>query len=869
MHLSNACKILILCLILGKSAPATTVSIVTDKNPGAPAAFGMNELIGSLHAKQIEAEAVDSPQAAHGQMLLVAGLATGPGTAATLIKDNNTDPPPSGPEALAIARANVGNRPTLILAGADDRGLMYAELDVADRIGWSTNSADPFREVHPITEHPFSPQRAIVIYTMNRAYFESRLYDEKYWERYLATLARNRFNALFLSFGYENGGFLAPCYPYFFDTEGFPDVRFVGLTPEQQKKNLDALNRLIKMAHDRGISVTIGIWDHIYRGGVQANGAPGSDLALKQPTPGWVWGVTADNLVPYTKAALAKFFTLVPDLDGIQFRMHDESGLKVDEQGPFWRDVFKLIHERAPKVRIDLRAKGLPDSTIDDALNAGLNARISTKFWMEQMGLPFHPTHINVQDQKNRRHGYADMLRYPVRLPMTWGLWNGGTARVLLWGDPDYAKRFVESTHIYDGPAGDGGFDLDEPLCTKMQAQAFDAKPFNLLKPEFRYTDYEFERYWHLFQVFGRLGYDPNTPSEVFDREFIKRFGAEAGPHIERALHMASGVLPRIVASCYPYSAFPMARGWAEKQPLGSLAQYSTAQGSDIAQFASFDEEAANLLNATESAKVRPEQTSRWFETTAASIQNEAQAGAAWSGHNPEGLSTVSDVLLLSRLSEFHARRIRAAVAYRLYQRTHEPDALDEAIRSESSAITAWKSMALLGDQYADDLIFGNRRADLCGHWRDELPPLDNDLANLKHQRETLTPPTTHPTTAPSKLLADAFDDTTPPPEVQHAPLTSHPLGQPLTVTATVRSPNGIKWVRLRYRAVNQYLDDATLSMEPTGASDEFRATIPSDQLPRDYDLMYYIEAMDTHGHGVIYPDLERQTPYIVVKLHE
>jgi hypothetical protein len=32
---------------------------------------------------------------------------------------------------------------------------------------------------------------------------------------------------------------------------------------------------------------------------------------------------------------------------------------------------------------------------------------------------------------------------------------------------------------------------------------------------------------------------------------------------------------------------------------------------------------------------------------------------------------------------------------------------------------------------------------------------------------------------------------------------------------------------------------------------------------------MYYIEAMDTHGHGVIYPDLERRTPYIIVKLHE
>ena len=83
------------------------------------------------------------------------------------------------------------------------------------------------------------------------------------------------------------------------------------------------------------------------------------------------------------------------------------------------------------------------------------------------------------EDQLNRRHGYADMLRYPQRYKMHWRLWNGGTARVLLWGDPDYARRFVESTHLYDGD----GFEVNEPLCTKMEAQPHDAKPFDLLNP--------------------------------------------------------------------------------------------------------------------------------------------------------------------------------------------------------------------------------------------------------------------------------------------------------------------------------------------------------------------------------------------------
>jgi len=37
-----------------------------------------------------------------------------------------------------------------------------------------------------------------------------------------------------------------------------------------------------------------------------------------------------------------------------------------------------------------------------------------------------------------------------------------------------------------------------------MEAQPHEAKPFDLLKPAHRYYDYEFERYWHFFQAFGR-----------------------------------------------------------------------------------------------------------------------------------------------------------------------------------------------------------------------------------------------------------------------------------------------------------------------------------------------------------------------------
>ena len=852
-----------LALLGTMAAPAAppTVSLVVDPVIARPVQHGLEQLKLALRGKGSPATETDSFRKAEGDLVVVAGLAAGNGEAARLAAELQWSPG-AAPESLLVRKVSRAGKTVLLVAGSDPRGLMYALLDTADRIGWAAAADQPFSEVHDVQEKPFAPERALSLYTFNRAYWESRFYDEVYWTRYLEVLARNRFNSLVLIFGYENGGFLAPCYPYFFDVQGFPGVRMVGITAAEQQRNLAALNRLIAQAHDHGIQVTLGLWDHIYRGGVQGGGIPGADEATRKPVPGLVWGVTAENLIPYTKAALARLVALVPAVDAIQFRMHDESGLKNSEQETFWRDVFRMLQQQAPHLRLDLRAKGLPDSVIRTAVELGVNFRITTKYWMEQMGLPFHPTHVNPPNQFDRRHSYADLLRYPQHYRLHWRLWNGGTARVLLWGDPDYARRFVESTRLYDGD----GFEVNEPLCTKMEAQPHDAAPFALLQPPHRYYDYEFERYWHFFQVFGRLGYNPDTPPEVWRREFERRFGRAAAPHLEQGLHQASWVLPRIVASCYPYGAFPMTRGWAEKQRLGDLPAYARAEGSDVQQFASFDEEARRLLENGETAKTRPSENSRWFAQVSADLlahvaQAERRIGPQ---RGKEFDSTVTDLKILAHLALFHAQRIPAAVNYRLFERTKNPQALAAALAGERDAVAAWRELVrAAGDFYSDDLRMGVRGASLCGHWKDELVALEKGLATLERQQRDLPiggdlkPFSAYrPTTVPSPV-----------PAIVHQPVTNAPAGQALPITATVRDPAGVKWVRLRYRSVNQHQDYRTLPMLPTGTKDQFQTLIPATEVVPTWDLMYFLEVMNQQGHGQIHPDLNKETPYIVVKL--
>ncbi len=61
---------------------------------------------------------------------------------------------------------------------------------------------------------------------------------------------------------------------------------------------------------------------------------------------------------------------------------------------------------------------------------------------------------------------------------------------------------------------------------------------------------------------------------------------------MERALHLASQILPRIQAYNFPYNRFPTTRGWVEKRRREDLPAYAAAEPSDIQQFLSIDEAA-------------------------------------------------------------------------------------------------------------------------------------------------------------------------------------------------------------------------------------------------------------------------------------
>jgi hypothetical protein len=160
--------------------------------------------------------------------------------------------------------------------------------------------------------------------------------------------------------------------------------------------------------------------------------------------------------------------------------------------------------------------------------------------------------------------------------------------------------------------------------------------------------------------------------------------------------------------------------------------------------------------------------------------------------------------------------------------------------------------------------------ADLCGHWKDELALLEKGLDNLVQKRRDFKAQVaqenaavkTAPAYKPASLASNdkLF-------RISHKPVTSAPVGKPLAISVQVSAPAGVKWVRLRYRGVNQDLEYQTLPMLPAAEKDTYQAVVAADQIDPKWDLMYLIEVMDNNGKGSIYPDLNKETPYKIVKL--
>ncbi len=497
---SAAAGVLAVCTVAG----ATPVKVITDKN-ATP-----RELYGAEKLRTAVADLATAPR----QARIVAALRTAP----ELRHFNLPAFRPQAEEAFLIKQ--LGN--TWVVAGSDPSGVLYGELELADRI----------RAAHALPagiddmEHPALKLRGACIGMQKQEItYEGAEYDYPYtpqnfpffydkteWIKYLDMLAEARYNTLYLWNGHPFTSMLKlPKYP---EAQELPTA--------QLDENIAMFKWLTAEADKRGIWVLQGFYNiHLSHAFARAHHLP---YHLSAPDP---------VATAYTRYVISEFV-----------REYPHAGLMItlgEALSPYYGAEW-LTQAIIPGVKDGLKELGITTeppivvrahaTDIDAVMKAALPlySNIDTMFKWNGESLTWTNVRGPVLDRFKMLAENSNVAIANVHL-----LSNLEPFR---WGDPDFIRQTLANFQRI----GIGGLHL-YPLRYWDWPYAGDNTEPPLLQ-----TD----RDWIWFAAWGRYAWNPNRDPEkehaYWVAQFADRFGsAEAGEKLLAAYTLAGPCQPRLL----------------------------------------------------------------------------------------------------------------------------------------------------------------------------------------------------------------------------------------------------------------------------------------------------------------------------------
>lgn len=883
-----------------------TVSIEWEaptSTPDASAGWAMNFLRATARARGLTL--TDHASEADQRILVAA-----PGGALAAQVGETAGAPGQMPaESFALARLRSSDTESLGVVGADSAGAVYALLELSDILRCAYMPATALSTVQARYEHPQvavrSLSRMFSCHQTDIAWF----HDRTFWDEYLTELATQRFNRFSLGFGlaYDylidkrvTDNYFCFLYPFVLPVPGY-DVAVAGLTEAERQRNLESLQYIAAAAAQRGLEFSLGLWNHAYR--------------LDPVTPSEKWlitGLDESNHAAYCREALELLLRACPEISALTFRVHFEGGVP-EPTHDFWRVVTGALAKVDRLIRLDAHAKGVNDELLEVLGSHGVPFTLSTKYWGEHMGLPYHQASIRSREfgvrgaeaetaQSGRglagaattrrrsftRYGYADYARDDAGYGLLHRVWPG-TQRVLLWGDPAMAAGIGRQAVF----AGSQGVEWLEPL-TFLGRKGSASHPLDQQAPRTDRDLYadpalslpgvsEWKKYRYTFRLWGRLSYDPDADPESWRRYLRSLFGAGAAD-CEAALGFASRILPLVTTTHAPsvagniywpemYTNIPLVAvepptenpfaqfGWQLNAHFDMTAPYTFGNTStlDPELFATVDEYADSLLGDEPTIKYSPLEVADWLQRLAQSALDHLSPARQLTDPSGDFRRLAVDVEVLAHLGLFFASKLRAGVAWRWHERTADPASLSSALTAYRSARDAWQRAADAADVYRPDIPFG-RMPYQRGHWADRLSAIDEDIAALAR----------HAGDGDCLVHADRPGTSVhPAPRVRskigHVPPKAFRKGEPLTLTFMATAVSDLT-LRVHYRQVDQ---SASWVVAPTVRDgDRFTLDLSGEFTDSPYSIQYFVEVRCPDGTG-LHPQLDpvhlSNQPYFVV----
>ncbi len=688
---------------------AETIRVFTGKNAAPRELYGADKLRAAL------AQVKDAPRGAR----VLAAVRSAPELA-------RFDLPEFGPQAEeAFLIRQVGD--TWVIAGSDPSGVLYGELELADRV----SAAHALPTGIDDMEHPALKLRGTCIgmqkqeityegaeydypYTPENFPF---FYDKAQWTQYLDMLAEERYNTLYLWNGHPFTSLLKlPRYP---EAQELPRA--------QLDANMAMFKWLTAEAARRGIRVVQGFYNiHLSHAFARAHHLP--------------YHLSAPNALAsaYTRYAIAEFIRTYPNA-GLMMTLGEALS---PQYGAEW-----LASTIIPGVK-----EGLKESGIRTEPPIVVRAHATDIAAVMKAATPLY-ANIDTMFKWNGESLTWTNVRGPVldRFRMLAESSNVAIANVHLlsnlepfrWGDPDFIRETLANfqrigiggLHLYPLRYWDWPYSGDNAVPRLMQI----------------------DRDWIWFAAWGRYAWNPNRDPEkehaYWAAQFAKRFGsARAGEKLFEAYTLAGPcqprLLPRIGITEGNRQAFTLGMTMPQLIDPGRFNPAETLWTGDAPPGERLQEYVAQEFRHEPHHGETPLGVSdETVEASSKALQAAQAAGPFVSRNRDEYARVVNDLEAIALLMQFYNAKVKAAEQVLLYGYDHDAAHLAQADALLAESVERFRELtAVAGPAYltATGMETAQRRIPFPGgmdafpDWQQCLPMYEKELATFRKRRAEL-----------------------------------------------------------------------------------------------------------------------------------
>jgi hypothetical protein len=833
-----------------------------SNNVHSPLSFGKREFFNALNEAGLGYSVREKLGNISNELIIVLGSSKD-SLVNNLLREN-TDILKASAESVFYKRVNVNNSTALVIGGSDAIGMMYALNEMSEQI--KDKGLTALMNQESTFESPENKVRGLDRFIKDEN-DDDWFFSEDFWQYYVQQLAKNRFNRLTLITGYNDGkneDFMIPVYPYFFQVPGFENITLKKNLKNTPEAYTNQLKRIGEISHNYGLEFVFGIWGH-GRSESLIDGLPKDDKAYTQ----------------YCSKGMQELLRKVPEIDGIQLRVNYESGVggfgnTADE---FWKEIIyavaKANDDRNGNLFLDIRAKGLTPKIRKWATETEIDFSVTSKYTWEGVGLPYHPLQMRNAEldlinnfDKRQRYGYADFLNESRNFDFIYRLWGVGTKRMFTWADPDYAKRFSNSTSFGDAK----GFQVTPPMARKTNT-------WNLLSDEsLVYYTWEDQRYWAWYLLFGRLGYSTATNPEVWERSFKQHYG-NAYPFVLDAYSAAGKVLPLITSS--HLTNHPANYNWAEIESGGALftahnanwlhkqkeRTYQSSEPGDPGMFYIIQDYVKDIIAENVQPKITPVQLADYYKKLADDILehlSKVKPEEIPKEFQKEFQTNSADLKITSALSMYHAEKIIASMNYVFYEETKDAAYLPLTIQHLEKAKSNWETILDLTNKiYHTSPLFLHDN----GTWKDRLVEIEKDIDSInkiaEKSKQILVNDQRYEYGKTDIIFNNGFDAIVP--DVIKVKDTLQVIFKSNKFNKETQIP------RVHYRMADMTLGEFKKQKMIWNGS-AYVAQIPTEDFNPDFDLLVYFTSITNQEEVVIYPGIfnkNHNMPYYTLEIEE